>query len=565
MLGSTAFLFLIGIAVKSTAILALAWFVAVFLRRKSAAMRHVLWTVALSALLALPLLSLSLPALRLRAPLLSSDFVLRVNFSATGVAAAFTSERAGGTMALNAAHWLYDWRAWLVLLWLVGASMSFAQMLVGGIELRRLRQRAKWVILPELRRLAADLDISKKIDVFEIPQGGMPFTYGFFQPALFIPAEILASGIELRQTVLLHELAHVRRGDCSMQFMARIAMCFYWWHPLVWLTFREFLKERERAADDLVLRAGACASDYATHMLEIARSLQPPALVRSAAIAMARRSQLEGRLLAILNENRDRRTLGRVFSIMAFAFALGIVAPLAALQAQNSSAPSNSVTIGSAAATNYIHSGIAELAGKNYAKATDDFEQAQKADPQQAGDSEMWIAVAQERQNNLEAADAEYQAAIAAQPPDSAAAATTLDLYAQLLRQNGKEEEANKIQSQSSAIRQKLEAHEALLIAPSSPDVYRIGGDVKPPVLLSKVEPQYSDEARVAKYQGTALLYVEVTAEGSVRNVHVLRGLGLGLDEKAIEAVKQWKFNPAAKNGQAVAVSAHIEVNFRLL
>ena len=95
--------------------------------------------------------------------------------------------------------------------------------------------------------------------------------------------------------------------------------------------------------------------------------------------------------------------------------------------------------------------------------------------------------------------------------------------------------------------------------------VYRIGGGVSAPTLLFKKEPEYSEEARKAKYQGTVVLYVEVDANGRATNIHVQRSLGLGLDEKAIEAVRQWKFKPGYKDGRPVTVAATIEVNFRLL
>src|SRR5579872_991167 len=95
--------------------------------------------------------------------------------------------------------------------------------------------------------------------------------------------------------------------------------------------------------------------------------------------------------------------------------------------------------------------------------------------------------------------------------------------------------------------------------------VFRVGGGVTAPSLLSKVEPEYSEEARKAKYQGTVLLYVEVDPTGKAVNPRVVRSLGLGLDEKAIEAVRKWKFRPGYKDGKAVTVAATIEVNFRLL
>jgi len=95
--------------------------------------------------------------------------------------------------------------------------------------------------------------------------------------------------------------------------------------------------------------------------------------------------------------------------------------------------------------------------------------------------------------------------------------------------------------------------------------VFRVGGGVTAPALLYKVEPEYSEEARKAKYQGVVVLYVEVDPTGKAVNPRVVRSLGLGLDEKATEAVRKWKFRPGYKDGKAVTVAATIEVNFRLL
>jgi TonB family protein len=94
---------------------------------------------------------------------------------------------------------------------------------------------------------------------------------------------------------------------------------------------------------------------------------------------------------------------------------------------------------------------------------------------------------------------------------------------------------------------------------------YRAGGEVSSPILISKVEPEYSEEARKAKYSGTVLLSVVVDEHGVPTEIHVVRPLGLGLDEKAIEAVQKWRFRPGVKNGRPVRVRATIEVSFRLL
>ena len=95
--------------------------------------------------------------------------------------------------------------------------------------------------------------------------------------------------------------------------------------------------------------------------------------------------------------------------------------------------------------------------------------------------------------------------------------------------------------------------------------MFRIGSGIESPRLLSKIEPGYSKEARAAKIEGTVVLAVEVWEDGSAHNIRVVRSLGLGLDENAIDAVKKWRFSPGTKDGKPVRVAARIEVKFRLL
>jgi len=94
--------------------------------------------------------------------------------------------------------------------------------------------------------------------------------------------------------------------------------------------------------------------------------------------------------------------------------------------------------------------------------------------------------------------------------------------------------------------------------------VYHVGGGVSAPRAVWDPEPEYSEEARKAKYQGVVMLQIIVGADGRPKDVRVARSLGFGLDERAIEAVRQWRFEPATKDGQPVAVLVNVEVNFRL-
>ena len=94
---------------------------------------------------------------------------------------------------------------------------------------------------------------------------------------------------------------------------------------------------------------------------------------------------------------------------------------------------------------------------------------------------------------------------------------------------------------------------------------FRVGGGISSPQVLSKIDPEYSEEARKAKFSGTVLLQLIVDVDGKAKNIRVTKGVGLGLDEKAVEAVQKWRFIPGKKNGTAVPVYATVEVNFRLL
>lgn len=94
--------------------------------------------------------------------------------------------------------------------------------------------------------------------------------------------------------------------------------------------------------------------------------------------------------------------------------------------------------------------------------------------------------------------------------------------------------------------------------------IFRVGNGVTPPRTIFNPDPEFSEEARKAKYQGVCLLGVIVGADGVPRNIHVLQSLGMGLDEKAIEAVKTWKFEPGTKDGHPVAVEIAVEVDFHL-
>ena len=273
---------------------------------------------------------------------------------------------------------------------------------------------------------------------------------------------------------------------------------------------------------------------------------------------MARRSQLEGRLMAILDSRVNRKAAGRASVILATLLAIAMVAPFAAVRAQDQPSPRPEADVNATFAT-LIYRGVVSIIDKQYPQAMEYFQRAKEADSGQAWRAEMWMAIVSERENNLTEAETHYRSTLAVEDAKSSNAATIMELYARLLKAQGRVEEAKSYSERAAEARLALAAQQPTSDAP------HIGNGIAPPKPVFKPEPEYTDEARAAKYEGTVVLAVEINSEGIAQNIRVIRGLGFGLDQNAIDSVSKWRFQPATKDGVPVTVQANIEVNFRLL
>jgi biopolymer transport protein ExbD len=141
------------------------------------------------------------------------------------------------------------------------------------------------------------------------------------------------------RSVLLHELGHLRRGDVAVQWVIQIVCALHWFNPLVWFAAWRLHVERERACDDLVLASGVRASEYAAHLLHVATKLSPVTWTGAGALAMARPSRLEGRLLAVLNHQLDRRRVTGALTMAALGLGLLVLIPTAMLKARAQNEP----------------------------------------------------------------------------------------------------------------------------------------------------------------------------------------------------------------------------------
>ena len=234
----------------------------------------------------------------------------------------------------------------IMIAWAAGAGLCLLALCVDLLALKWMAARAVQITrgpwMETFDRVRQGIALPP-VMLLERAGSGMPLACGIVAPTLVLPGEAHNWPAQRRQAVLAHELAHVNRRDCATQLLARVACAIHWFNPLAWYAARRMRMERERACDDLVIgsagggRRGAAvasqpdaaAAEYASHLLEVARSLRAARLGVLAGVAMARPSQLEGRLLAVLDQQKDHRPVGGRFvagGIVTVFVSIGLLA-----------------------------------------------------------------------------------------------------------------------------------------------------------------------------------------------------------------------------------------------
>lgn len=375
-------------AIKASLIFGAAWITTFAMRRASAASRHMLWMAAIVAAMAMPVLVQLAPGW---------GALPEVTFAVNASSAA--ADASGSS-----------WVPAVPVIWLSGFVLTLA-----GFALAYLRMGA---LVARAARCGGLRETEEPVS---------PFVWGVWKPVIVFPRAAADWNDSLRRSVLLHEQAHISRGDAAWLAVSQLACAIYWFLPLSWFAMKKAQEEAERACDDAVLREGTGSADYAEQLLIVARGT----VARHIVPAITGASPLERRVRALLDRRANRRALSIRFAVASLMACLFVTLPLAALQQDET--------------------------------------------------------------------------------------------------------------------------------------VYPIGGDVTPPRLIYKVEPEYTQEARDARIEGSCVLTVEIHQDGIARNIVIKKSLDAGLDLNAIAAVSQWRFSPAEKDGKRVRVAATIEVNFRLL
>jgi TonB family protein len=455
--------------IRATLVLLMAHAIIPRLRRQSAAERHAIWAASLATAAVLPLLVLLMPSWQPEWARRVAD-VLPAAFDAIQPVAGGYGEFIVRATGVESSAWTVSGA--IGLLWMLGSTVALLVLGREALKLRRLIASAQLVTDTRPLEIAAgvarSLGLTRPPRLLSSARVAIPITWGTRRAHILLPEEARDWSDERVWAVLAHEMGHVRRGDWTTHLMAEIVCAIYWFHPLFWLGRTRLGRDSEQAADDIVLGLGANGADYASHLLEIVRAAGRRPTTLTPTVAMARRSDLERRVAALLSGfvNRSRVTRGHLIAIAAVAIVIAL--PLAAMPAR---APS--ITI--------------ELRTANLAPL-------------------------------VEAADIPG-------PADE----TIAPLQVRVL---------------SEAI---------------------AAGQVTPPAIDAYTTPPlYSDDARRLGIEGVVTAQAHVDASGRLSAARVVKGLGFGLDQNALVALRQWRFRPGTRDGAPVAMDVEIEIEFTL-
>lgn len=337
---------------KSASIVLLAFATLSLWRSASAAQRCAVWLAAFFVLLLLPVTLLWRPqwsiALMQSTPPEVSLPALggAITQSAPGIAVQEVQpETQSWLPRLNTVHWI-------ALVWLTGFVSLLAHRMVGSLQLRRLKSQSHPVqderALALTARVAADLGVGRGISLRMASSVSVPLTWGCISPVLLLPSDALEWDAARLEAALRHEMGHIRHCDALTRLITCFITAAYWPNALVWRAAKAWRTAQEQAADDLVIRAGAVAENYALQLLDAARSVQAAGGLRAPAMAMAQPSTLETRLSAIMDGTRDRSSYSMRGTLTGFAVASATLMLCAAAQLRGADEkPGSSATQGS--------------------------------------------------------------------------------------------------------------------------------------------------------------------------------------------------------------------------
>jgi TonB family protein len=539
---------------KGTFFLLLAVASTLAMRRASAATRHFVWTLALGALLVLPVASLTVPAWKV--PMISLSPANIAGEETVGeflevappnhqVYADYATRRAGSATIETADY--PAWPVWILAIWAAGSLLVAARIAVGELRVRRVAKCSRLLDTSQVKSIVGNfrsrLRISRVVELRTSSKIAIPFTRGAFRPTILLPAEAHQWSREQLELVLAHELAHVHRYDYLTQMPAQVACALFWFHPLVWLAACAMRKERERACDDMVLSLGHPATDYAEFLLVLSRGLRRVDGAWLTSVAMAQSSQLEVRMKALLDPRLNHRPLAASRALPAAALAAALLLALAAVRAAGKSATGNIY------GTIHDPSG-AVIPGANVTLINMELKYKIVGHSGEDGAFEFRAIPAGRYRFEITSPGFAYTKGADFELKPSS------DLHPDITMDVGELIQEVVVHGHKSA--------ENPPAPPPAPRRIRVGGNVQRAKLTYQPKPDYPASAERQGIEGTVVLRAVIGISGQILSLSPYSGPDPVLIKSATDAVRQWRYQPTLLNGLPVEVATTIEVSFQL-
>jgi beta-lactamase regulating signal transducer with metallopeptidase domain len=442
-------------------------------------------------------------------------------------------------------------------IWLTGLLASVFVLLAGLGRLGWLAARSRRVTTgrwSELARETADAyALQRPLVLLQSDHPSLLVTWGFAVPKVILPAAASEWSEERARVVLLHELAHIRRGDWMVQMCVELLRAIYWFNPLVWVLSKRLRLESEHACDDEVMSRGVKATDYATQLVDLARALGRPSRLVFAgfpAQAMARPSSLERRVRAMLNDRQNRKPLkGTTRSTRVLIVTALFSATVAIAAAQN---------VFSAVSGSVRDSQGAVLPGVTLVLSNAEKQTKYEVKSDRAGSFEF--VGLQSGEYDL---DARLPGFVTLRQSVSIAGQ---NLARDLVLQVGSLEETvtvvdpEKLEPGGITVRQIDNPRPVGACAAATTG--GIGGQIRAPKRIRNANPQYPQTLHGSGTQGVVVLDGHIGLDGFIRDLQVRNQAHPDFASAALSAISQWQWDQTLLNCVPVEVFITVTARF---
>ena len=525
----------------------------VLLRKRSAAVRHWVLAAAIVCAAATPLLERIVPVWHL--PIGTSLFGRRVEPLALFIPI-HEREVADPSDALQQARFVpvepATARRILRPIWLTGFAASVLFLVAGFARLAWLASRSQKVVNETWTAIAATLSdrfgLRRHVLLLQSDHPTLLVTWGLRQPKVILPDAARGWPEDRMQIVLAHELAHIRRGDWIVLMAAELLRAVYWFNPLIWIACRRLRRESEHACDDAVLGLGVEGTEYASHLLDLARAFRQHNRTFFPAPAMARPSSLERRVSAMLNRSLNRTPLTRSACIVTVLALLTIALPIAGL-------------VASAQATAQFSGTLVDTVGRILS------------------DTPMVLSNTESKQKHATRSDQSGHFSFAGLTGgdyvlevDRAGFETTQGRVTLGAGQSLMQDVALQLGTLQETI-MLTDGPPAPVgarrewIFPAKPDPAcsqtTVGGCIEQPMKIHDVKPQYPAALSGSGRDATVKLEARIGVDGFINDLRVVSPGDAEFAAAAVEAVRQWAFSQTRLDGVPVEVKMNVSILFR--